>query len=362
MNISLRRALSVFHLKPRILLMLMVLLPTVGAASAWCQIAQITGKIVDKAGKPMAEAQIVYINFSNNESFKIKTDKNGEFVQLSVPYGHYQIEVLGPDGQSLFKKTATVNLNAESHRLVIDLAQGTQTETLSAEQIEALKQLEAENALITKYETAQHDKNWQDAESILGQLIGLEPNRWEYQKSLGDVQFNQGKYDEALATYEKAITAAQNVATPAADPAKTKIAVSQMLTSEGNSYLKLHKNEAAVAAFSKAAEMAPNPGVAYFNLCATQYNMGHSEDALAACDKAIAADPNKADAYFIKGSVLIAESTTDAKGQLTPPPGTAEALKKYLELAPDGGHVQDVKQMLDFIGAKVETTYKEKQK
>jgi tetratricopeptide (TPR) repeat protein len=165
-----------------------------------------------------------------------------------------------------------------------------------------------------------------------------------------------------LATYEKAITAAQNVATPAADPAKSKIAVSQMLTSEGNSYLKLRKNEEAIAAFSKAAELSPNPGVAYFNLCATQYNMGHSEDAVAACDKAIAADPNKADAYFIKGSVLIAESTTDAKGQLTPPPGTAEALKKYLELAPDGGHVQDVKQMLDFIGAKVETTYKEKQK
>jgi tetratricopeptide (TPR) repeat protein len=366
MNSSLRHALSVFHLKPRILLTLAVLLIAIGAAPAWCQTAQVTGKIVDKAGKPLAEAQIVYVNLSTNESFKVKTDKNGEFVQLSVPYGNYKIEVLGPDGQSLFKKTATVNLNAESHHLVIDLAQGSHAPTLSSEQIEAIKQknrqLQTENALIAKYETAAHDKNWQDAESIAGQLVAIDPKRWEYQKSLGDVQFNQGKYDEALATYEKAITAAQNVVTPDADPAKTKIAVSQMLTSEGNSYLKLHKNEEAVAAFSKAAEMSPNPGVAYFNLCATQYNMGHSEDALAACDKAIAADPNKADAYFIKGSVLIAESTTDAKGQLTAPAGTAEALKKYLELAPDGGHVQDVKQMLDFIGAKVETTYKEKQK
>ncbi|HTC95611.1 MAG TPA: tetratricopeptide repeat protein [Terriglobales bacterium] len=353
-------------MKPRIFLALALLLAAIGGAPAWCQTAQISGKVVDKAGKPLADAQIVYLNLSTDKSFKVKTDKNGEFVQFSVPYGNYQIEILGPDGQSLFKKTAAVNPSTESHRLVIDLAQGTQKQTLSAKQIEALKQknqqLETENALIAKYLAAQHDKNWQDAENILGELIALDPNRWEYQKSLADTQLNQGKYDEALATYEKTITAAQSEAAPNADPAKTKIAVSQMLTSEGNSYLKLHKNEQAIAAFSKAAEMSPNPGVAYFNLCATQYNMGHSEEALAACDKAIAADPTKADAYFIKGSVLIAESTTDAKGQLTAPAGTTEALKKYLELAPDGGHVQDVKQMLDFIGAKVDTTYKEKQK
>src|SRR5256885_4369493 len=54
-----------------------------------------------------------------------------------------------------------------------------------------------------------------------------------------------------------------------------------MLTNEGNAYLKLHKNTEAVAAFTKAASMDPNPGVAYFNLCATQYNAGNSEGALA---------------------------------------------------------------------------------
>ncbi|PYX90196.1 MAG: hypothetical protein DMG67_13275 [Acidobacteria bacterium] len=236
----------------------------------------------------------------------------------------------------------------------------------SKEQVEAdkekNKESEAENALKAKYDAAVQEKNWPDAESTASQLIAQHPENWKYQKKLGDMQLNQGKYEKALATYEKTISAAQSEAAPNGDLAATKIAVAQMLTSEGNSYLKLRKNEEALAAFSKAAEMSPNPGVAYFNLCATQYNMGHTEGALAACDKAIAADPKKADAYFIKGSILLAESTTDAKGVLTPPAGTAEALKKYLELAPDGGHVEDVKQMLGFIGVKVETTYKEKQK
>jgi hypothetical protein len=32
-------------------------------------------------------------------------------------------------------------------------------------------------------------------------------------------------------------------------------------------------------------------------------------------------------------------------------------LNKYLQLAPDGAHAADVKQMLEMIGAKIETSY-----
>ena len=349
-----------------ILLAMAVLLVTISVAPAWCQTAQITGKIIDKAGKPLADAQIFYTSLTNNKSFKVKTDKNGEFVQLNVPYDTYQIEVVSPDGQSLFKQKATVSSDPKGQRMVLDLSSETSSgePALSKEQIEAMKEqnerLAAENALITKYQTAVHDKNWLDAESIAGQLVAIDPKRWEYQKSLGDAQTNLGKFDDAVATYEKGILLAQNDAT--ADPAKTKIAISQMLTMEGNTYLKQKKYTEATAVFSRAAEMSPNPGTAYFNLCAVQYNQGMVEGALAACDKAIAADPTKADAYFIKGSLLVADSKSDAQGRFIAPPGTVEALNKYLELAPEGAHASDVKEMLQLLGAKIETTYKGKQK
>jgi tetratricopeptide (TPR) repeat protein len=173
-----------------------------------------------------------------------------------------------------------------------------------------------------------------------------------------------GKFDEALATFEKAIPLAENATKtdPKADPAKAKAGVAQMLTNEGTAYSKLKQPQKAVEAYTKAAEMDPNPGTAYFNLCATQYNTGNTQGALAACDKAIAADPNRADAYYIKGSLMIAESKTDKDGKIIASPGTAEALNKYLELAPDGPHAADVKQMLAYIGSKIETTYKDKKK
>jgi len=42
------------------------------------------------------------------------------------------------------------------------------------------------------------------------------------------------------------------------------------------------------------------------------------------------------------------------------PPGTAESLNKYLELAPNGPHAASAKELLASIGAKVETSYQKK--
>ena len=52
------------------------------------------------------------------------------------------------------------------------------------------------------------------------------------------------------------------------------------------------------------------------------------------CDKAIAADPKKADAYFIKGSSLYGEGGLDKSNKYVVPPGAVDALKQYLVLAP----------------------------
>ena len=129
--------------------------------------------------------------------------------------------------------------------------------------------------------------------------------------------------------------------------AKHDPAAAKLLVAEGNADLKAHDYDAAIAAYTKAVAADPN-SISSFNLCATYYNIGRTDAALAACDQAIAVDPRKADAYFIKGSLLVGDATT-VGGKTTAPPGATEALNKYLELAPDGPHAQDVKQMLDFL-------------
>src|SRR5260370_38189717 len=76
------------------------------------------------------------------------------------------------------------------------------------------KESEAEKALNAKYDAAVQDKNWPDAESTARQLIAQHPENWKYQKKLGDMQLNQGKYAKALTTYGKSLTPVQRGAAP----------------------------------------------------------------------------------------------------------------------------------------------------
>jgi tetratricopeptide (TPR) repeat protein len=212
-------------------------------------------------------------------------------------------------------------------------------------------QSENQNALVAKAQAALDAKQWPDAEAALKQLLSSEP-RWEYSEALGAAQMSQGHYADSLDSYQRAIDLAQkdlaqkDLAGKNASPA----AIAQIYTAIGNANLKLKKNDAAIAAYNKAATLSPNPAVPYFNLCATMYNMGQpAAKTAAACDKAIAADPKKADAYFVKGSSLFGDGAVDKSNKFVVPPGAVEALKQYLVLDPDGPHAQDVKQMLDAL-------------
>jgi tetratricopeptide (TPR) repeat protein len=198
-----------------------------------------------------------------------------------------------------------------------------------------------QSSLVAKAQAALDAKQWPDAEAALKQLSASEP-RWEYLDALGVAQFNQGHYADSIESYQRAIELAGKNASPAA--------IGQMYVTIGNADLKLKKNDAAIAAYTKAAALDPNPAVAYFNLCAVMFNIGQpAAKTVAFCDKAIAADPKKADAYFIKGSSLYGEGALDKGNKFVVPPGTVEALKQYLVLAPGGPHVQDIKLMLDAL-------------
>ena len=208
---------------------------------------------------------------------------------------------------------------------------------------EFLPQAQSANgkSLVAKTLDALDGKRWADAEAALKQLVVAEP-RWEYFDKLGAMQGNQGHYQDSLASYQRALDLAQGSAAPAA--------MAGLYISVGNTNLKLKKNDAAVAAYGKAATLDPHPAVAYFNLCATMYNLGRTgAEGVAACDKAIAADPKKADAYFVKGSMLFGDSKIDKNNRIVVPAGTVEALKQYLALAPGGQHASDVNQMLDAL-------------
>ena len=266
---------------------MVTLLFLAAAASAWSQAtnARVKGTIT-AGGKPLPDVQVVLTSKDNGRKFKFKTDKNGQLTGYGVPFGGYDEEVFNASGEAIFKRALSIvseNGTTENDISVDVSAGGAGQPTVSKEELERLKgereKALGENALIAQLNPALQAKDWATAEPILQKLIAMNPARWDYQQALGNAQLSLNKYDDALATFDKAIPLAENASKndPKADPAKAKAAVAQMLTSEGNAYLKLKKNDKAVESYTKAAAMDPNPGTAYFNLCATQYNSGNTE-------------------------------------------------------------------------------------
>ena len=170
------------------------------------------------------------------------------------------------------------------------------------------------------------------------------------------------RYVEAANDYQKAIELLEKKPKdPKASPPNQDLA--GYYNNLAHAQSKSGKLDDAVHSYNRALELDPGGSAQYnYNLGAILMNAGRADEAIAAFDKAIAADPTKADAYFQKGSSLVAKATANVNGKITAPPGTAEALNKYLELAPTGQFAEPAKSMIRMIGGTIETNYMQRKK
>jgi tetratricopeptide (TPR) repeat protein len=114
----------------------------------------------------------------------------------------------------------------------------------------------------------------------------------------------------------------------------------------------------------------PGAGKYFYNMGALLVNGGQNDAAGEEFKKAIAADPNYADAQYQYGVVLASKATTDPTGKIVAQPGTTEALQKYIDLkgaacatatttsAPAGCElVGAAKELIAGLGGTVSTTF-----
>lgn len=364
--------------KEWILAGIFVLLLSNISASPQATTGQLTGTIT-KSNQPAANLQVLIVSRTMGKEYKTKTDKKGQYMCAGLVIDDYNFLVLGANGDVLYVNDESVRVRGPNpYELSADLDNpqaskgraGTDADTrslagskMSKEQLKAHEaQVKADNEKIAKmnqfigqYQAAVQAQKWPDAEKAVQQILALIPDttRWEFYKALGDAQVHNNESQEAIQTYDKGIRIAQSIIAgtaapdprnPNPDPAKAKAGIGQMLVAEGNIYVKMEKPEMATPLFQQATQENPNPSLAYYNLCAVEYNANKILDAVNACEKSIAADPTRADAWFFKGAALYKAGPSPASKS-----DTVAALNKYLELDPQGQHVSEAKTMLDTV-------------
>jgi tetratricopeptide (TPR) repeat protein len=289
--------------------------------------AQAEGKVTQE-GKPFSGAQVVFTNTETGKTYKTKTDKNGEFQMLGVPYGSYEVNVLNEKGEKLSSDRTTLGTGNTSSSNILQISAGKEPLTdnkfglaqpaapkLTKEQLAKIqadnKKIAGLNSLISDAQNARQAQDWPKAENALKQLIAAAPDtsRWDFYMALGEAQSKSNKIVEAVQTYDKGVQVAQSLISgstpadskiPSLNPAAARQGAGRMLTAQGNDYMKLQKQDEAIAALKKATEIDPTSALYSYNLCGVEFSAQKFDDAKSACNKYLQLEPSGGHADEVK--------------------------------------------------------------
>ena len=315
-------------------------------------------------------------------------DSNGDYKGTGIAPGNYLVLVF-QDNKSLDFNDGVILTSGADKVVNFDMSRPEYLAKMSPEDRKALEEYKKKNAevvagnakiqnlnaLLTQARADNKAGNYDAAVKAMQDATTAKPDEGILWITMGDAQLGvadaaakaakaagtplsdpaiQQKYSDAAASYKKGVDL--NAASKKPSPEAAAAGYNQL----GTAYGRMGNAKDSADAFEQAAKAMPaNASMYYFNEAATLYNASKLPEAEAAADKAIAADPKKAEAYYIKGQSLIPQATVDPKTQkVVAPPGCVEAYQKYLELAPDGPHAADVKGILEGIGEQVKSTYK----
>ncbi len=357
------------------------------AGGAWAQISAIEGDVKGTDGQPVKGAQILIERKDMKGVYKgAKTDKKGHYIYNGLPLGTYKVSIL-VDGQVKDSTDGVRTHLGDPVEVSFDLQQAAkqqqanaaaaQSGTLTKEQERGMSKEEKEAIeKRAKENAAAMAKNKQLNDAFNGGMQALDAKQFDAAiDSLKKASETDPKQEAVWANLARAYAEkADSEKTP--DKAAER---QQDLQSAIDSYGKaieikpdsapLHLNLALALAnlkkideskaeLEKAAQLDPSQaGKAYYNLGAILINSGQTEPAGDAFQKAIAADPNYADAYYQYGVVLMAKMQVASDGKVTYAPGTKDAFQKYLELKPTGPYADAAKGFLQSMGETITTVY-----
>ena len=363
-----------FRLKSLLLSLFATLLLAIPAFS---QVTGVEGVVKSPDGQPVKGAVVNFDRTDIKGHYTVKTDKKGHYGHYGLPYGTYNVTVVvdgktvdginglktklgDPMEQNFDLKAVQQQQQANAAgQLTDEQARGMSKE--QKEQFEKnakareaqLAKNKALNEAYTNGKNALEAKQYDQAIENLSKASEMDANQVAVWSALADAYAGaaQQKPQEAATLWPKCFEAYQKA-----------IALKPDDASYYNNYAlalaKDKKMDEARTNLEKAAQLdPPGAGKYYYNMGALLVNTGQNDQAVEEFKKAIGADPNYADAQYQYGVAMAGKATTDKTGKIIAPPGTIEALQKYLDLKPEGPYAQSAKELIAQLGGTVSTTY-----
>ncbi|MEO8127444.1 MAG: tetratricopeptide repeat protein [Bryobacteraceae bacterium] len=351
--------------------------------SSLAQTSSLEGVVKGEDGQPLKDAVINIDRKDIKGHYQVKTKKKGDYFHAGLPLGTYKVTLVvdGKERDSVdnvrtrLGDPLPVNFDlqgqkarGEAQAKAVEAGQlpPEQARDMTPEQKAALEKQIKERAGAMKKNKELNDSFNQGMEALKGKQFDVAVTAFTKAAELDPNQnVIWGNLAETYSELSKTKTGAEKDAAlnKAVEAYKKAIELQPTDASYHNNYAltlaRLNKFPEMQAELTKAVELdAPNAGRYYYNMGAVLVNSNQLGPACDAFDKAIVADANYADAHYQKAMCMTSKATVDKDGKTIFPEGTDKEFQAYLQLKPDGPFAESSKGMLQAMGAKIDTEYR----
>lgn len=338
---------------------------------------RLNGELRDKDGNPWADVTVELKNPDTGQTLTLKSDKSGKFVQLGLRGGVYTITILSPKDNISYPtkfqvaddKDNDFKLNfkqvlAEAAAAHPDAAKAKEEEENKFKMMKThfdagIAAISDSNEIGKQLKTATGDQKSQLQQKKTADCETAATEFTQAEQGVGPKEVNNhalvwgnlGQANECAGHFDEAAKAFQNAVDLKPQPnyytgLSTNIAKASIATKDPK--VIDVKAADATAGCEKAAAADPVEGErCWKNLGIVYYSASMMKQAVPPLQKATQTDPKDADAWFLLGNSLTGTIDSKQEGDkiiYIVPPGTVDAYKKYLELAPNGPHAAEAQQ------------------
>ena len=309
-----------------VLLALAIALPAAAQSTG-----MVKGVVKDASGQPVEGAKVsIDMTEGVNRHFETKSNKKGEFVQIGLPPGRYNV-VAEKDKLASQPTLAAVRVGGPAEVTLVLGAPGAggAVSKEAAAKNAALKQAFEEGIAASKA------NDYDAAIASFNKAVEISPTCADCHYNIAYMYSQKKDYDKAEAEYKKAI--------------EIKPDYGEAYNGLANIYNMQRKFDLAADASKKAMEVGGGAAAgaagggnadALYNQGVILWNAGKIPDAKKQFEAAVAANPNHAEAHYQLGMALVNE------GKL---PEAATEFDTYLKLAPSGPNAATAKGILATI-------------
>jgi len=300
--------------RPFIWIMLLFLAFMVLPVGNSAQQTVVEGIVIDREGSPLKNVNIIFTDKDRGTKFTLKSNKQGKFMKVGIPPALYVITVQ-MEGYFLLESEFKVDIGRNSGlKLVME---------------KIPPKVEQDHNLTEGVQLFQQGK-YEEAIALFQKVIEKDPDNVDAHYSLALSLLRSGKQDEAIALLEK-------VKEMKPDMMETYLAL-------GECYFNKGENDKAVSYFEKALEIEPNNAEVYYNLGIIHYKNDRTDDAVKNFITSKSLDPGYAPTYYQLGLAYIKKGEMDK---------AIQNLEMFLEKDPDSPQAPQVKNILESLKKQV---------